>query len=255
MVDIPLSAMPRMDGQVALVTGGAGGIGSEVVRTFVAAGATVIATDVVEENRFEGEERVHYVRYDVTSAEETETLVSRILADHGRIDVLVLCAGAISNLKLDAATDEEWERIWRINVMGVVNPVRRIYPVMAEQGYGKVVALGSIAAKIGGVASGPAYVSAKSAVHGLMKWVAKSGAAHGVYANIIAPGPVETPMWQKCTDGAPPPASGPTANSSVPLGRYGQPADIAQGILFLCSPQSNWITGTTLDVNGGMLMD
>jgi 3-oxoacyl-[acyl-carrier protein] reductase len=255
MVQIPISAPPRLDGQVALVTGAAGGIGSEVVRTFVAAGATVIATDITDGHPFGEDAQVDYQRYDVTSPEDTERVVSEGLAKHGRIDILVACAGAISNLKLADASDDEWEKIWRINVMGVVNPVRRLYPVMAAQGYGKMVALGSIAAKIGGVASGPAYVSAKSAVHGLMKWVAKSGAGQGVYANIIAPGPVETPMWQKCTDGAPPPAAGPTANSSVPLGRYGQPADIAQGILFLCSPQSNWITGTTLDVNGGMLMD
>lgn len=255
MVNIPISAMPSMDGQVALVTGAAGGIGSEVVRTFLVAGATVVATDLAEVNPFADEANVHYFRYDVTSVDQTDAIMSQVLAKLGRVDALVLCAGAISNQKLHEASDAEWENIWRINVMGVVNPVRRLYPVMVEQGYGKMVALGSIAAKIGGVASGPAYVSAKSAVHGLMKWVAKSGAQHGVYANIIAPGPVETPMWQKCTDGAPPPASGPTANSNVPLGRYGQPADIAQGILFLCSPQSNWITGTTLDVNGGMLMD
>ena len=252
MTQTSISAMPRLDGQVALVTGAAGGIGSEVVRTFLTAGATVIATDLGEANPFEGEAKVDYRRYDVTSPEETEQVIGGSLARHGRIDILVACAGAISNQSLADASDAEWETIWRVNVMGVVNPVRRLYPQMVIQGYGKMVALGSIAAKIGGVASGPAYVSAKSAVHGLMKWVAKSGASKGVYANIIAPGPVETTMWQKCTDGAPP---SPTAHSGVPLGRYGQPEDIAQGILFLCSPQSNWITGTTLDVNGGMLMD
>jgi 3-oxoacyl-[acyl-carrier protein] reductase len=250
MVDIPISGPGRLDGQVALVTGAAGGIGSEVVRTFLAAGATVIATDIGESHPFEEQDRLRYLSYDVTSAEQTEAVVSRVLSDHGRVDVLVLCAGSIANTPLADSTDSEWESIWRVNVMGVVNPVRRLYPVMCEQGHGKMVALGSIAAKIGGVASGPAYVSAKSAVHGLMKWVAKSGAQHGVFANIIAPGPVETPMWQKCTDREPPKPHG-----SVPLGRYGQPEDIAQGILFLCSPQSNWITGTTLDVNGGMLMD
>jgi 3-oxoacyl-[acyl-carrier protein] reductase len=166
------------------------------------------------------------------------------------IDILVACAGTISNTPLQHSTDEEWERIFAVNVMGTVNPVRKLFPVMAERGYGKIVALGSIAAKIGGVASGPSYVAAKSAVHGLMKWVAKAGASKGVYANIIAPGPVETPMWSNVTDRAP-----PSANGSVPLGRFGQPEDIAQSILFLCSPASNWITGTVLDVNGGMLMD
>lgn len=128
--------------------------------------------------------------------------------------------------------------------------MREIFPIMAEQGMGKIVALGSIASKIGGVASGPSYVAAKSAVHGLMKWVAKNGADKGIYASVIAPGPVETPMWETVTQRA-----APSPHGSVPLGRFGQPEDIAQAILFLASPASNWITGTVLDVNGGMLMD
>lgn len=250
MVYIPISAPARLDGQIALVTGAAGGIGSEVVRSFVAVGATVIATDISETNPFENQPKVHYERYDVTSDEQTNTLVSQVIETHGKIDVLVLCAGSIANTPLAGSTDAEWESILSVNLMGVVNPLRRIFPLMCEAGHGKIVALGSIAAKIGGVASGPAYVAAKSAVHGLMKWTAKNGAVHGVFANIIAPGPVETPMWQNVTDREPPKAHG-----SVPLGRFGQPEDIAQAILFLSSPASNWITGTTLDVNGGMLMD
>ncbi|TAL00269.1 MAG: SDR family oxidoreductase [Rhodospirillaceae bacterium] len=250
MVDIPLSGPMRLDGQVALVTGAAGGIGREVVKTLAGAGASVVATDITDGNPFEGSGKISYLRYDVTSKSQTDALVDRIAREHGKIDVLILCAGSIARTPLADSTDEEWESIWRVNVMGVVNPVRRIFPLMCKNGHGKIVALGSIAAKIGGVASGPAYVAAKSAVHGLMKWTAKSGAAHGVYANIVAPGPVETPMWQSVTERQPPSALG-----SVPLGRYGQPEDIAQAILFLCSPSSNWITGTTLDVNGGMLMD
>lgn len=250
MVDIPISGPNTLNGQVAFVTGASGGIGSEVVRTFLAAGATVIATDLGETNPFEGQPNVYYARYDVTSAQDTDMLVEQVVAEHGKIDVLVLCAGSIANTPLAESTDDEWASIFQVNLMGVVNPLRRIFPLMCEKGQGKIVALGSIAAKIGGVASGPAYVSAKSAVHGLMKWTAKNGAAHGVFANIIAPGPVETPMWQNVTDRAPPKAHG-----SVPLGRFGQPEDIAQAILFLASPASNWITGTTLDVNGGMLMD
>ena len=250
MVDIPISGPARLDGQVAVVTGAAGGIGREVVRSLVEAGATVIATDVVDSDPYAGQAKIHYARYDVTSRQQTDELAERIMREHGKIDVLVLCAGSIANTPLADSTDEEWQSILRVNLMGVVNPLRRIFPLMCEKGHGKIVALGSIAAKIGGVAAGPAYVAAKSAVHGLMKWTAKSGAAHGVYANIVAPGPVETPMWQSVTNRAPPKAHG-----SVPLGRFGQPEDIAQAILFLCSPASNWITGTTLDVNGGMLMD
>jgi 3-oxoacyl-[acyl-carrier protein] reductase len=244
-----LSGPPRLDGQIALVTGAAGGIGRAVVSTLAAAGARVIATDIVDDFD-ELPPGAVYRRCDVTSRSDTEALIDDVLHERAAIHILVLCAGTISNKPLQDSTDEEWSAIFDVNVMGVVNPVRKLYPVMVEQGYGKIVALGSIAAKIGGVASGPSYVAAKSAVHGLMKWVAKAGAGKGVFANVVAPGPVETPMWANVTGRAP-----PSAHGSVPLGRYGAPEDIAQGILFLCSPASNWITGTVLDVNGGMLMD
>jgi 3-oxoacyl-[acyl-carrier protein] reductase len=249
MAGSPLSGPSRLDGQVALITGAAGGIGRAVVNTLCGAGASVVAVDVVADGgRFP--DNASYRRCDVTDRFATEALIDGEVRQHGKIDILVLCAGTIANTHLAQSTDDEWEKIFAVNLMGVVNPVRKLYPIMVERGFGKIVALGSIAAKIGGVASGPAYVSAKSAVHGLMKWVAKNGASKGVYANVIAPGPVETPMWASVTDRAP-----PSANGNVPLGRFGQPEDIAQSILFLCSPASNWITGTVLDVNGGMLMD
>jgi NAD(P)-dependent dehydrogenase (short-subunit alcohol dehydrogenase family) len=101
------------------------------------------------------------------------------------------------------------------------------------------------------VASGPAYVASKAAVHGMVRWMAKAGAPHGVYANTLAPGPVETAMWAQVTGAA----GAPSARTTVPLGRYGSAEDIAQAALFLCSPASNWITGTSLDISGGMWMD
>lgn len=250
MVDIPLSAPARLDGQVALVTGATGGIGRATTLALAAAGARVIATDIAEQGDFGGVPGITYRRYDVTSLADTETVIDGVLQEAGRIDVLILCAGSISKRPLTESTNEEWQSILDVNLFGVLNPVRKLFPVMAAQGYGKMVAVGSIAAKIGGVAAGPSYVAAKSAVHGLFKWVAKAGASKGVYASVVAPGPVETPMWAKVTERAP-----PSPHNSVPLGRYGQPEDIAQAILFLCSPASNWITGTVLDVNGGMLMD
>lgn len=250
MVDIPLSAPARLDGQVALMTGAAGGIGRATTLALAAAGAKVIATDIAAEVSFGDVTSIEYRRCDVTSQAETEQVVDDVLQSHGRIDVLILCAGSISHRSLGESTNEEWRSILDVNLFGVLNPVRKVFPVMAGQGYGKMVAVGSIAAKIGGVAAGPSYVAAKSAVHGLFKWVAKAGASKGVFASVVAPGPVETPMWEKVTQRA-----APSPHNSVPLGRYGQPEDIAQAILFLCSPASNWITGTVLDVNGGMLMD
>ncbi|KMK65321.1 SDR family NAD(P)-dependent oxidoreductase [Puniceibacterium sp. IMCC21224] len=249
MAQIPVSAPARMDNKISLVTGAAGGIGRATALALAQAGSTVIATDIVDDAAF-ADAGIIYRRYDVTSGDETRTLVADIVKEHGRIDALVLCAGTISHRHLVDSTEDEWQKMLDVNLMGVVNPIREIFPVMADQQMGKIVALGSIAAKIGGVASGPSYVAAKSAVHGLMKWVAKNGADKGIYASVIAPGPVETPMWETVTQRA-----APSAHGSVPLGRFGQPEDIAQAILFLCSPASNWITGTVLDVNGGMLMD
>ena len=190
------------------------------------------------------------MRDDGTSRADTDRVIDSVIAQHRKIDILVLCAGTIARTPLADSTDEEWQSIFDVNVMGVVNPARKLFPMMCQNGFGKILAAGSIAAKNGGVASGPAYVSAKSAVHGMMRWIAKAGAPHGVYANTLAPGPVETAMWAKVTGNA-----APAAHASVPLGRWGNSEDIAQAALFLCSPASNWITGTSLDVSGGMWMD
>ncbi|HLV78613.1 MAG TPA: SDR family oxidoreductase [Marinobacter sp.] len=243
-----LSGPASLKGQVALITGGAGGMGMSIARTFLEAGAKVIATDIAETADLGAD--IDYRRYDVTSKEDTDTVIDSVLADYGHIDILVLCAGTIARTPLGESSDEEWDAMLSVNLRGVVNPTRKLFPIMCERGFGKVLAAGSIAAKNGGVASGPAYLSAKAAVHGLIRWIAKAGGPHGVYANTLAPGPVETAMWAKLTDN-----KGPSANSTVPLGRYGVPEDIAQAALFLCSPASNWITGTSLDVSGGMWMD
>ncbi|MFC4312608.1 SDR family NAD(P)-dependent oxidoreductase [Steroidobacter flavus] len=243
-----LSGPPSLAGQVVLITGGSGGMGRAVANTFKAAGASVIATDLSEhEDIGPG---IEYRQYNVTSRADTDKVIDGVLARQGKVDVLVLCAGVIARTPLAQSTDEEWNSMLSVNVLGVVNPARKLFPIMCEKGYGKILACGSIAAKNGGVASGPAYVASKAAVHGMMRWIAKAGAPHGVYANTLAPGPVETAMWANVTSN-----QAPSANATVPLGRYGNAEDIAQAALFLCSPASNWITGTSLDISGGMWMD
>ena len=243
-----LSGPPNLTGQVALITGGSGGMGRAIANAFKAAGAVTIATDLGEHEEIGP--AIEYRRYDVTSRVQTDKVIDGVLAAHGRVDILVLCAGVIARTPLAQSTDEEWNSMLSVNVLGVVNPTRKLFPVMCGHGFGKILACGSIAAKNGGVASGPAYVASKSAVHGMMRWIAKAGAPHGVYANTLAPGPVETAMWASVTGD-----QAPAANATVPLGRYGNAEDIAQAALYLCSPASNWITGTSLDVSGGMWMD
>jgi 3-oxoacyl-[acyl-carrier protein] reductase len=242
-----LSGPANLAGQVAFITGGAGSMGRAIANAFHQAGARVIATDrAAHEDIGDG---IDYRQYDVTSRTQTDTLLDAVIADYGQVDILVLCAGIIARTPLGDSTDEEWDALMDVNVRGVVNPARKLFPLMCDRGFGKILAAGSIAAKNGGVASGPAYVASKAAVHGMMRWIAKAGAPHGVYANTLAPGPVETAMWASVTGG-----QAPSANGSVPLGRYGNTEDIAQAALFLCSPASNWITGTSLDVSGGMWM-
>ncbi|MBB5214309.1 SDR family NAD(P)-dependent oxidoreductase [Parapusillimonas granuli] len=243
-----MSGPADLHGRVALITGGAGAMGRAIANAFSKAGARVVATDLAQDESIG--EGIAYRRYDVTSREQTDALIDAVIAEHGKVDILVLCAGIIARTSLADSTDEEWDALMAVNVRGVVNPTRKLFPLMCAQGYGKILAAGSIAAKNGGVASGPAYVASKSAVHGMIRWMAKAGAPHGVYANTLAPGPVETAMWASVTTGG-----APAANATVPLGRYGNPEDIAQAALFLCSPASNWITGTSLDISGGMWMD
>lgn len=244
-----LSGPSDLTGQVAFITGGAGSMGRAIANKFVSAGAKVVAVDILDQVDIGND--IDYIKCDVRSGVDVDSVITKVLKDYKKIDILVLCAGTISRSNLTDSTDEEWQEMFDANVMGVVNPCRRLFSLMCEQGYGKILAAGSIAAKNGGVASGPAYVSAKSAVHGMVRWMAKAGAPHGVYANTLAPGPVETAMWKSVTKGK----GAPDAAKVVPLGRYGNPEDIAQAALFLCSASSNWITGTSLDISGGMWMD
>jgi 3-oxoacyl-[acyl-carrier protein] reductase len=243
-----LSGPANLEGQVALITGGAGAMGRAIATAFKQAGASVIATDLAKHEEIGA--GIQYRHYDVTSRADTDRMIDAVIAEHGKVDILVLCAGIIARTPLGDSTDDEWDAVMSVNVRGVVNPARKLFPLMCKRGFGKILAAGSIAAKNGGVASGPAYVASKAAVHGMMRWIAKAGAPHGVYANTLAPGPVETAMWASVTSNG-----APAANATVPLGRYGKPEDIAQAALFLCSPASNWITGTSLDISGGMWMD
>jgi 3-oxoacyl-[acyl-carrier protein] reductase len=115
---------------------------------------------------------------------------------------------------------------------------------MVKQGGGKIVCLGSIGGRVGGVLAGPHYCASKGGVHAFVKWAAKNGASEGIYVNGIAPGPIVTPMI----------ADKPYKDEMVLLGRLGHPDDIAEVAVFLCSQASNFITGNIIDVNGGMLM-
>ena len=247
---MPNSGPADLTDQVALVTGATGDIGQATCRALAACGAVVVGTDIHETSDvFAADGRIGYRRQDVTSRADTDALVADVVAERGRLDIAVLGAGVATVSPVDEMDDAEWEHVIGVNLYGVMNVARAVVPVMRKRGFGKIVALGSVAGRLGGIASGAAYAASKGGVHALIKNVARRGAADGIYANAVAPGPVSGSMWRDDIHQGNP----PDPADLIPLQRFGTPDDIAQAIVFLASPQSNWITGKVLDVNGGML--
>jgi len=246
----PNSGRIDLHGQSAIVTGAARGIGRAVALALAREGADLCISDVLdtEETRemiAKAGRRVIQNRCDVSSKKEVEHLVVQTLSAFKKVDILVNCAGVCSRTPLQDLTEEEWDRELAVNLKGTFLTVQAVLPHMKSRTYGKIVCIGSVAGKDGGIISGPHYVVSKGGVHSFIKWVAKDGAAHSVYVNAIAPGPVDTDM----TKGF------PYSGEMVRLKRLGTVEDIAQAAVFLASQASNWITGMVMDVNGGMLMD
>lgn len=247
----PSSGPANLANQVVVLTGATGDIGQATSRALADCGAIVVATDIHDSSDvFDADERIEYRSLDVTSKASADGLIADVMADYRRLDIAVLAAGIATTNPIDEVMDDEWAMVMDVNVYGVMNVARAVVPVMRECGFGKIVAIGSIAGRFGGVASGAAYAASKGAVHALIKNIARNNANRGIYANAVAPGPVSGNMWGEVIHGGNP----PDPTNRVPLERFGTPSDIAQAIVYLASPQSNWVTGQVLDVNGGMLM-
>lgn len=242
---MPVSSRSDLRDRVAIVTGAARGIGQAVAVAFARDGASVVVADVLDLADTVSQMEAHGARAtavptDVTDRGAVERLVATAVETYGGLDVLVTCAGVYGGGALDV-DEPEWDRVYDVNVKGTYLPVQAAFPALVERGGGKIVCLGSIAGKVGGVLAGPHYVASKGAIHALVRWLAKYGAPHGVYANGVAPGVVDTEM----TTGL------GYRDDYCPLGRLGQPEDIAEAVVFLASPASNYVTGKVLTVDGG----
>ncbi len=247
--NVPVSGPLDLKGRVAVVTGARSGIGRAACHALARAGASVALGDVAAcAETIEGLDglgaRYVQVKTDVTREEDCNDLVRTALERFGRVDVLVCSAGILELTPIDKLSLEEWNRVVGVDLTGTFLTIKSVWDVMKRQRRGKIICLGSVAAKVGGALSGPHYVAAKAGVSGLVKWCAKNGAPDGILENAIAPGLVWTPM----TMGYPIP------ERAVPVGRIGRPEDIAEAIVFLASDMSNYITGCVLDVNGGIFM-
>lgn len=245
---MPVSSRADLTGQVAVVTGAARGIGRATAVALAAEGANLVVgdlldlSDTVAQVEAEGRRCVP-LPTDVTQQVDSAALASAAVGTFGRLDMLVTCAGVYGAGGLDV-DEPEWDRVLDVNVKGTYLPVQAAFPVMAEAGRGKIVCVGSIAGKVGGVLAGPHYVASKGAVHALVRWLAKYGAQHGVYANGIAPGAVRTDMIE----------GHPYRADYCPLGRFAEPEDIAQTAVHLASQASNYVTGKVLTVDGGYVL-
>ena len=232
----------RFSGRVALVTGGASGIGAAVARRLLAEGATVASLDL---NPAETE-GVLALAGDVSRSADVEAAVGRVEGELGPIDVLVCSAGVPGkSLPSMEITDEEWRRVLAINTDGVFFCNRAVAPGMVERGYGRIVNLASIAGKEGNPMAA-AYSASKAAVIALTKAIGKDLARTGVAVNCVAPAVIETPILEGVSQ-----EHIEYMVERVPMGRMGSAEEVAALICWLASEECSFSTGATYDISGG----
>lgn len=247
MAENRISGALDLTGQVAVVTGGARGIGQATALALAREGADVVVGDMLDTEETVKKvvalgRRAAGLRADVTSESDVAALVAAATGGFGRLDVLVTCAGVYGEGALDVDA-EEFDRVYAVNAKGTYLSVQAAWPAL-EDGGGKVVCVGSIAGKIGGVLAGPQYAASKGAVHAMVRWFAKYGASRGVLVNGIAPGAVATEMIE----------GRGYREEDWPLGRFAEPEDIAEAAVYLSGQGSNFLTGKVLSVDGGLLL-
>jgi NAD(P)-dependent dehydrogenase (short-subunit alcohol dehydrogenase family) len=231
----------ELNGQVAIVTGGSGGIGGAILRAFQDAGARAISLDLA---RPPGD-RHHWIETDVTSDGSVGAAVEKVAQEYGRIDLVVHAAGVTRDAVLWKLGVEDWDLIHNVNLRGAFLLLRRAIPVMRQGQGGRVVLIGSINGSRGKFGL-TAYAASKAGLIGLARSLARETARFGILVNVVEPGMVRTPM----TEALPPQVREAAARESL-LGRMLEPAEVAAAVLFLCGESGNQITGQILRVDGG----
>jgi NAD(P)-dependent dehydrogenase (short-subunit alcohol dehydrogenase family) len=229
------SRLFSLEGATVLVMGAASGIGASVASACAALGANLVLADIADSASLQkalgAENRSAVVaQCDVTDRAGVE----KLLSDVGPVEAMVVCSGICP---FDDWMAEDWDEVFErtasVNVKGTVNCVRAALPAMMGRGHGRIVLVGSLAGRTGGLLSGPHYVASKGAVGALVRWFARLGAPRNVLVNGVAPGPVRTPM-----------IAGREVNlASIPMGRIAEPEELAGPIAFLCSPAASYICG------------
>ena len=251
----------RLEGKVALISGGARGQGAVEARLFAREGAKVVIGDLLEEAGKQVEAEINasggaclFVTLDVTKAEEWQQAVAAAVARFGTLNVLVNNAGIGSTrgpdgepVTMEHLTEEQWDRVMEVNAKGVFLGTKYAIPALRQAGGGSIINISSIAGIVGGQTT--AYGASKGAVRLLTKATAIQYAREGIRCNSVHPGVIETPMTARML------ASEEGRQQTIarhPLGRLGQPEDVAYGVLYLASDESAFVTGSELVIDGGL---
>lgn len=245
----------KLAGKVALVTGGAQGIGKAVALLLARNGADIVVSDINLEKAEETAKEVQALgrkalatKVDVAAFGDVEKMVETILTQFGKVDILVNNAGIARDKLILRMTEEDWDAVLNINLKGTFNCTKAVVRHMSKQKSGKIVNIASVVGEMGNAGQGN-YAASKAGVIGFTKTIAREFAQRGINVNAIAPGYIETPMTDALSDKVK-----EELKRLIPMDRLGKPEDVAEAVLFLVSESANYITGQVLNVNGGIYM-
>jgi len=245
----------KLEGRVALVTGGGRGIGRDIALLFAREGADVVICDVNMEIAKTTQKEIENLgrrsmsfETDVTVLKRVEEMTNLILDNFKHLDILVNNAGITKDNLLLRMSEDDWDRVLAVNLKGVFNCTKAASKLMIKQRYGKIVNIASIIGIMGNAGQAN-YAASKGGIISFTKSVAKELASRNVNANAVAPGFIQTAMTEKLTE-----EQRNVMLANIPLNRLGVPGDVAQACLFLASSESDYITGQTIVVDGGMSM-
>lgn len=248
----------EFEGKTALVTGGSSGIGLAAAQLLAARGAQVVAASIAPSDTAVAGGAIEHLRVDVTDEPSLAAAVDEIVRRHGRLDILVACAGIQRYGTAADTTSAGWEEVMAVNVKGAFLAAKYALPALRASGAGSIVFVSSVQAFVTqkGVA---AYTASKGAINALARSIAVDEAQAGVRANVVCPGSVDTPMLRSAaagfSDGTEEGAAELIASwgRSHPLGRVARAGEVAEAIAFLAGDRASFITGTSLNVDGGLL--